>query len=311
MFPIQMKKNNLFLYLLLSAITLPVFRTQAQDDLLKQLEKQTSAKPEKVIATFKGLKVVNMESSETIKKKNLDFRVSHLFGNVGKESGGGFHTLWGLDNSADIRIAFHYGITDRLNVGFARHKRDENLVGEIKYKLLEQTENNKMPVTATLFGNMTYTPKVDPVLDENGAYRITYLAQVLVARKFSSRISAELVSSFLHRNLVYSGDENDVFSLGIGARWKFTRSAAFVLDYNYAFGRPDSINIGSAPTELTDPLAMGLEIETGGHVFTVFVSNASGKLENDFIASTTDKWSDGGYKIGFHISRVFRMGKKK
>jgi hypothetical protein len=293
------------LYLLLFSLS-----AYAQIDLLKDLENKSTTGSEKVIATFKGLKVVNLESSETIRKKNLDFRVSHLFGNVGKESGGGFHTLWGLDNSIDIRIAFHYGITDRLNVGFARHKREENLLGEIKYKLFEQTEDSKMPFTTTLFGNMSYTPKEDQTLDKD-VYRITYLAQVILARKFSSSFSAEFIPTYIHRNLVYSNDENDVFSLAMAARWKFSRSAAVVLDYSYAFNRPDSISTGSALTELTNPLGIGVEVETGGHVFTVFVSNASGKLENDFIASTTDRWEDGGYKIGFHISRIFRLGKKK
>jgi len=305
-----MKRTNFFSFLLLIVSMLFSFSSQGQDDLLKQLEKQAPTENEKVIATFKGLKLVNLQSNETIKKKNLDFRISHLFGNVGQESGGGFHNLWGLDNAFDIRIAFHYGITDRLNVGFARHKRDENLVGDIKYKVLEQTENNKMPVSLTVFGDMAVTPKEDPTLTKT-AYRITYVAEAIIARKFSSRISFELVPSYLHRNLVSAGDQNDIFSLGIGGRWKFTRSAAIVADYVYSFGRPDSVSVGSAPAKLYDPLGIGLEIETGGHIFTVMFTNGSGILENDYIANTTDSWSKGGYKLSFHISRIFKLGKNK
>lgn len=304
-----MKKNNslgsglLVLFLIIS------FSSSGQDDLLKQLEKQSPIENEKVIATFKGLKLVNLQSNETVKKKNLDFRVSHLFGNVGKESGGGFHTLWGLDNSFDIRIAFHYGITDKLQVGFARHKRDENLVGEIKYKILEQTENNKMPFSLTVFGDATYSPKEDADFTKT-AYRVTYLTEAIFARKFSSRLSFELVPSYLHRNLVSADDQNDIFSIGVGGRWKFTRSASIIADYVYSFGRPDSVSTGSAPVKLFDPLGLGIEIETGGHIFTVMFTNSSGILENDFIASTTDSWSNGGYKVSFHISRIFKLGKK-
>src|SRR6267154_6132981 len=108
----------------------------AQDDLMKQLESQSTTSHEPVIATFKSTKIINVQTNETNKKRNLDFRVTHLFGNMGSESGGGVHDLYGLDQSNDIRIAFHYGISDKLMAGVSRAKRDENLEGELKYKLI-------------------------------------------------------------------------------------------------------------------------------------------------------------------------------
>src|SRR5262245_57083909 len=119
--------------LLTSALFAFALAASAQDDMLVTLQKDAATQNEKTIATFKATKIINLESIETVKRKNLDVRISHLFGNMGAESGGGFHTLWGFDQSNDIRIGFTYGITDRLNLGFSRFKRDENLVGEIKY----------------------------------------------------------------------------------------------------------------------------------------------------------------------------------
>ena len=296
--------KNIHASLIGLALSLSVFHTLAQDDLLSKLEKESPGASEKTIATFKSFKIVNIQSPETVKKRNLDFRITHLFGNMGSSSGGGIHTLYGIDQSNDIRIAFIYGLTDRLNIGFSRVKRDENLEGEIKFKALEQTTDNKMPVTMTLFGNMTYSPKENPDFTK-AAYRMTYVAQVIFAHKFSSHFSLELVPSFLHRNLVSPDDENNIVSVAAGGRYKFTRSASIIADYVYNIGRPEL-----SPVRY-DPLGIGLEIETGGHVFSLMVTNASGILENDYIANTVDSWGSGGIKFSFHISRIFSFTKKK
>src|SRR2546422_2264782 len=119
--------------LLFAFITVTAF---AQDDLLKQLESQAKPVKEPVIATFKSTRIINIQTNETNKKRRLDFRVSHLFGNIGSESGGGYHNFYGFDQSNDIRIAFNYGITDRLMVGLARTKRNEAIEGTAKWKAL-------------------------------------------------------------------------------------------------------------------------------------------------------------------------------
>jgi hypothetical protein len=298
-------KRKLYITLMLASVAaMPVI---AQDDMLKSLQQETAiGTHEKAIATFKASKIINLQSSETVKRKNLEFRISHLFGNMGEESGGGIHTLYGFDQSNDIRIAFTYGITDRLNVAFSRFKRDENLEGEIKYKLLEQTTDNKMPLTMTLFANMAYTPKEDPGNEiTKSVHRLSYVYQLILAHKFSSSLSLELLGSYLHRNLVDPGDDNGIMSVGGGGRWKFTRSASIIADYLVNVGRPDLV------PERTEPLGVGLEVETGGHVFTLMFTNACGLLENDYIANTADKWSDGGFKFSFHITRMFTMAKAK
>ena len=152
---------------------------------------------EKVIATFKTTRIINMQSIETVHKRTLDFRVAHRFGAIGKNSGGNAHNLYGFDNSTDIRIAFEFGITDPLTVGLSRSKMNENLEGLIKCRLIQQTTDNRVPFAITLFANIAYTPKSDNtgifnVPGEPNAKirqqlrRITYTTQAIIARKFSS-----------------------------------------------------------------------------------------------------------------------------
>jgi hypothetical protein len=291
------------LYSLIFVLCALSLTSSAQDDIMKQLEEQAKAEKEPVIATFKSTKIINMQTNETNKKRNLDFRVSHLFGNIGEESGGGSHNLYGLDNSNDIRIAFTYGITDKLMIGVSRCKRDENFEGDIKYKLVEQTTDNKVPLAITLYGQSSLSARENTEgLYDKFVHRINHCAQLIIARKFSSNFSMEIVPSYVHRNIVEVYDENDLYSVGAGFRYKFTKSAAIIADYFYTLNRPEATQDNHY-----DPLGIGFEIETGGHVFSVMFTNASGILENDFIPNTVDTWSKGGFKFAFNISRIFKL----
>jgi hypothetical protein len=291
------------IFFLLYSFTFLSIGLYAQDDLLSKLQEETGPLPrEVVLGTFKGDKIINVQTNETVKKNNLDVRINHLFGNIGKESGGGFHNLYGFDQSQDIRIAFHYGITDRLMAGWSRSKRNENFEGLLKFKLLQQTTDKKVPLGITLFGNATYSAK-SGALVEKDIHRLTYNAEMILTRKFSSRFSIAIIPSFLHRNFVEAEDNNDIFSLGGGFRLKITQSTSFVADYYHSF-RPKMTG-----HDFYDPIGAGFEIETGGHVFSIMFTNASGILENDYLVNTVDDWTKGGMKFSFIISRMFKFGK--
>lgn len=284
----------------LAAITLT---SHAQEDLFSKLEEESvNGSREFVQASFKGDKIINVQTNETVKKNNLDVRINHLFGNIGKKSGGGFHNLYGFDQSQDIKIALHYGITDRLMAGFSRSKRHENFEGLVKYKILQQTSDDKIPVSVSFFGNATFSAR-SAELVEKDLHRLTYNAEAIIVRKFSGKFSMVLIPSFLHRNFVEAGDNNDVFSLGAGFRLKITQSTSLIADYFHSF-RPTMPGF-----EYFDPMGMGVEIETGGHVFSIMFTNASGIVENDFLVNTLDDWSKGGIKFSFIVSRMFQFGK--
>jgi len=294
----------------------------AQADLLSLLDSvQKPAGSEKVVATFKTSKVINAQSTETVKKKTLDFRITHRFGDAGGEAGGGFHTWYGWDNISDVRIAFDYGITDRITVGIARSKFDENIDGTFKYRFLDQTTDNKVPVSIALYENMAVTPELNSLLyagttvpssDQKFADRISYVNQLIIARKFNSNFSFELLPTYMHMNFVKAFvnpnngavSENDLYALGAGGRIKITKRFSIIADYFYIFS---AYRTNNPITPYYMPLAIGIEIETGGHVFHIDFTNASGINENAFLPNTTDSWLKGGFKFGFNISRVFNL----
>ena len=155
-------------------------------------------------------------------KNNLDIKdQSASFGSIGKESGGTFHNLYGFDQSQDIRIGAHYGITDRLMTGFSRSKRQENLELLLKFKLLEQTTNQKVPIgDYALWKHHLFHEKMIYLL--KGCSPINYFGQIIFTRKFSPKFSLDVAGGFLHRNYVLYNDESDVMNVSGGFRWKFT-----------------------------------------------------------------------------------------
>ncbi len=297
---------------ILASLLLFVFLSaSAQEEDWKSLLAQgDSAKHEKTRATFKTTRIINAQSVETVKAKTLDFRISHRFGIMGN----GAHTLYGFDVSSDIRLAFEYGINDKLTLGIARCKRKENIQALVKYRVLQQTPDNHMPVSLTWYSDMTFTPEKD--IDGNYdaalyspynafAHRMTYVHQAIIARKFSPGISLELLPTVVHRNFVKDpGDENTLFALGAGGRFKLSRRSAIIFDYFHAFS---AFRKNNTTTLYSPPLGLGWEVETGGHVFSIMFSNSAGLAESDFITSTTDSWLDGGFRFSFNISRGFLL----
>ncbi|MFL5754073.1 MAG: DUF5777 family beta-barrel protein [Bacteroidia bacterium] len=289
----------------------------AQDDLLSLVSDSTPVKREKVYATFKTTKIINAQSVETVKKRTLDFRVTHRFSDIGV--GGSGHTLYGFDNSTDIRISFDYGVTDNWTLGFSRNKYRELLEGYSKWRFLEQQKGGGIPVSMALYTNMGYTPMakesfyegVDKSVAQKGIHRLSYFHQLIIARKFNSRFSLQLMPSYHYRNFVRAdvntsngkaGETNGLFSMGIGGRLRFTKRMALLVDYFYTVS-PYRTN--NKLTPFYNPLAVGLEIETGGHVFHLNFTNNGAISENNFIPYTTSNWLDGQFKFGFNISRVF------
>jgi Membrane bound beta barrel domain (DUF5777) len=297
--------RNSFLFLIAFCFLISPY-VVAQDDLLASVD-TIPVKSARVLPTFKTTRIVNGHSVETVKAHHLDFRVTHHFGNAGVKGNG--HTIFGLDNASDIRIAFEYGVTERFTIGAGRSKIGELIDAYLKYRVLYQTEDNKVPISLTLFANaaMTVVDDINGPLSTDFNNRMSYTYQALIARRFNSRFSWQVMPAFLHRNFVTNPrDENDLFVLGTGARLKLTKRFALLADYYFIFSGFRSEN----KDLYFPPLGLGIEIETGGHVFHLFFTNNPAIVENSYFANSTDSWAKGQFKFGFNISRTFGIGNK-
>lgn len=268
------------------------------DDLLSEA---VSENTEEVIETFKSTHIVSGHSIERMLEGQLDFRISHRFGEL--NTGG--YNLWGLDQ-ANIHFGLDYGITDWLMVGVGRGTYEKTYDGLLKFSVLRQSKGKKnIPVSVSILTTTSYNSLKR---EGNGTLpqwdRFSYATQLLVARKFTERISFEINPTYVHRNLVETElDPNDVFSIGAGGRFKLTKRISFNVEYYYVF--PPQRDYRSLETY--NPLSIGFDIETGGHVFQLYLTNSLAMIEKGFITETTGSWLDGGVHFGFNISRVFAL----
>lgn len=283
---------------------------QSADSLLKSIT--DTVKVKSIEPTFKSTHIVLSHSTETEKKHDLDLRIRHHFGDIGGEFGSA-HTLYGLDVATDLFIGLDYGITDKLTVSIGRSKHDELFNGYLKYKLLEQGggKSGNMPINITVLGQMGWIARAPFTTTEFTTYsnRFSYFLQPIFSRKFSQRLSLQIAPAVLFRkNVAEARDPENLISVGFAGRFKLTKRLSFIADYTL-------INGLNRPTDLMqkfyNPLGVGLEIETGGHVFSLNFMNSEYIAENSFIANTQKSWKQGGVRFGFTISRNFTLFKSK
>lgn len=248
--------------------------------------------------TFKSTRIINTHSIENVAAGVLDFRIMHRFGAIN----GGWYELWGLDQ-AGMRMSLDYGVTPWLTVGGGRTNVGKAYDGFLKIKILRQSSGSvKRPVSVSLVsGGIASSLRWDqPDRKNYFSSRLTYYHQLLIARKISEEISLQLTPTMLHRNLVASPEiPNDLWALGTGGRLKLSSRVSANLDYIWL---PKA-----AELNVRNNLSLGVDIETGGHVFQLHVSNGRGLNEGQFIAGSVGNWNDGTVYFGFNLSRVFTV----
>ncbi len=272
----------------------------AQDDLLGQLEKQT-AEPQKrevVAATFKGTHIINSQSVENPGKGTMAFLIQHRFGTLNS----GAYEFFGLDQAV-LRLSFEYGLTNRLAVGVGRSSQEKTFDGFLKYRAIRQTTGAQpVPVSVTLFASSAITTqRFTAPLDRTTGSRLTYAYQALIARKISPELSVQLMPTLIHRNYADTpGEQNDVYALGGAVRQKVSKRIALTADYFYLLP-------GNTARNFRNALGVGVDIETGGHIFQLHLTNSKGMTEKFFVPETTGNFFNGDIYFGFTVARNFTI----
>ncbi|MEY3426553.1 MAG: hypothetical protein RL679_1911 [Bacteroidota bacterium] len=258
--------------------------------------------------TFYSTRIINGHSTETLRKGVMEFRVEHRFGDIAGDAGG-VQTMFGFDNSSDIRIALEYGITRDLMVGFGRSKGTGSpykslLDGFVKYKFLAQKKiGSPVSISALATTSFSYMKASSDISQVNAfpkwQHRLAYTAQLNIARKFNDRISLALIPTMVHRNYVATDDLNTLFSIGGAARFGINSKMAILLEYYQVLHGNDVRGTN------TNSLGIAFEWITFGHNFTLNLTNSKGFGETQFIPYTYEKWSKGQFRLGFCIGRKF------
>lgn len=292
-------RNKLYASLLVVALLISVKSYSQSDSSLIAMLDGSAQDVDYTYATFKTNRIINLHSIENTVAGVLDVKISHRFGLINQ----GLYDIFGLD-AAQMHLNFDLGLTDRLAIGVGRTSLDKAYNGFVKYKILKQSTGSKnMPVSVSFAaGTVIKTSRsLDPDPGNTFWYRVYYDFGLLIARKFSENFSLQVTPTLVHRNLVRTAEEkNDVFAIGVGARQKLTRRMSINAEYIYVL--PGQL----APDKLNS-LSVGLDIETGGHVFQLHFTNSQGMNENAFITETINRWDKFEFRFGFNLSRVFTL----
>ena len=279
-----------------------------------------------VFGTFKSSRIINAHSTEMLRAKHMDVRITHRFGDVMKDwdPQNSWDNLFGIEDAADILVGFEFGITDNLMLGISRTKGGGDMRqlmnGFVKYRPLAQTDDGKVPLSLALVGSATwitmrktpfdiYNPTlssfdIDTIAGGHFARRWRYSTELHIARKFSDRFSLQLSPVFVWRNLVRQNESNALLSLNVGTRIQVSKGMGILLD--------TAIPIigngwGETPSKLYFPLGIAFEFETAGHIFQVNFTNSRGIVSTDYIGDAQSGWGAGEFRLGFTISRIVQL----
>lgn len=268
--------------------------TYAQDDLLDEIDSD-SMSSSYATAAFKGLKIVNFESTKLVAKKELTLVVSHRFGSIEN----GFDSFFGLDDAV-TRLNFIYGITDAINISVSRSSFQKIYALSTKYRLIRQKENG-FPFTIIGYNAILVNTALEkdnlPKLEFK--HRLGYTAQFVISKKINTDFSLAFIPTFFHDNyVVQNNQDNSQFALGFGSRYKIGKRWSINVDYGLHLNRATN-------SPFKNPLSIGVDLETGGHVFQMHFTNAQAMNANGYLGQASGDWSDGNIYFGFNLSRVF------
>jgi hypothetical protein len=274
----------------------------AADSLLNSMN--GDSKKDAVLSTFESTRLVLSQTNETVKKNNFLFQIIHRFGDFAGKNGGG-QTLGGIDAVADVNFRFEYGVSDNFNIDFERSTIGGLVALELKYAMVHQTADGGSPFGITVLGESGVRPY--------GSFstfgdRLSYFAEAIFAHKFSPDFSFQIAPSYVSDNTplpLLPGVEQQFFSLSAAARLKVTKHMGIIVDYAHPFSTFRSNN------GFSDPLGFGIEMVTGGHVFTINVTNSRAVSEINYLSNTQSDFGRGEYRIGFTISRMFDFNHKE
>lgn len=263
----------------------------AQEDLLKDIDtlKTTTSTSQ---PAFKALQIVTGQSTKLSAKNEWYIIVAHRFGDIST----GFKNFFGLDD-ASTKLGVIYGITDGISASLSRETNMKTFEGAVKYKLVKQSEN--FPADIVGYNVMALNTDLDkdnyPHLRFSD--RLSYLTQALISRRFNDQFSLQLTPSYIHKNLYDPAiEDKNQFLAGLGGRYKISKRISINAEYFVNFDDHSFYK---------NPLSLGMDIETGGHVFQLLFSNSQINSDIGYLSNAVGKWGKGQIFFGFNLYRVF------
>ncbi|MBL0359198.1 MAG: hypothetical protein IPP72_21055 [Chitinophagaceae bacterium] len=276
-----------------------------------ETENKETPKQKFTRATFNSTKIINMQSTEIVSKGTLQFMISHHFSYLWNEGAGAENLgqFFGLNSGvAHTYLSFDYSPLDYLNLGVAM-AGSSKYEAWAKFKLLrQQTGAKNIPVSIALYSMMNVNTAKDPD-NQFAGNKFSYMNQLLIARKFSDKLSLQIMPTWIHFNIVPYGinNSNEVFSLGIAGKYKMSSKLNLTAEYARQLNMYENLvaKNGSIINYSPDLLSVGIEINSGSHLFQFYIGSTVDASNIDQLARNNSKIKDKNFAFGFTINRSF------
>lgn len=260
-----------------------------------QMERERADPEGPVSEVFWSPTLITQETTAQLEGGNLNSTIMHSFGIATRRP---VQNFFGFDNVQNVRLGLDYGLTDCWSVGIGRSSLNNVVDLRTKAALLRQNQTNSKPINISLKGSMGMITQENrrPISDDLSAF-----ASALVSRKLSDRISLQVQPMYGYRSSVSAGDPNDYFAVGLGSEVHLSRRFGVVAEYYPVLSeRSDGTN---------NAFSLGLNIETGGHVFQLFFTSTQWHLEEYVISTNSEQFWAGDFRFGFNVNRLFTLVK--
>ncbi len=290
----------------------PAKKTVKVQDTAK-VQDTTSAEPivkkkSFVKNTFDGNYIIDNQTVMVPIKGTFEFDIQHRFGTVDN----GLKDLFGLFAVATIKFGFSYTPINNLQVGFDATNEKMEVDGNLKWAILKQTKDGSMPVSVTYYGNAMANTQANSValIYVTTGDRFAYFNQVIIARKFSDKLSLQISPSYSHFNdlqgyLDAAGKpmpiyNNDNFSISASGRYKISDESSLIVNYD----QPLTQNPANNPRP---NISFGIEMRTSGHDFEIFFGNYSSLMPENNAFFNQNDYRKGQFVVGFNIARLWNF----
>ena len=262
-------------------------------------------KPRPIRSTFDSPWIIDNQSVDVSHKHTLTWDIQHRFG-IWKN---GYEDYFGLAAPSNIRLGFAYVPIENLQIGFGITKERKFWDFSAKYVIVKQKRSNGSPISLAYFGSGGYDSRDFDDFQETSD-RFSYFNQIILARKFSDRISWQISPGFSYFNFpekLYSIEgellgttENKHFSISTMGRVKVSDVVGIMLGIDIPLTEHDFI-------EPENNISMGFEFVTSSHVFQLFVGNYQSLIPQYNSLLNQNKFGDGEILIGFNIVRFWNL----
>ncbi|NOX45670.1 MAG: hypothetical protein GXO89_01670 [Chlorobi bacterium] len=269
---------------------------RAQEEATEKPAKKKADKP--VRNPWEAGMLIETQTDLVWAPKTLEFVIQHRFG----ELNSGTFDLAGLYAPSNIRIALNYGLFKNAQIGIGTTKDNKLQDLNWKYKILTQTKSGSMPIALTYYGNVEYDARdkenFGASAEYKSSYRMSYFNQLIISRKFSKAVTAQITGSYAHYNLVdsvFTPDlKHDNFAVGVAGRVKISRQTSIIVEYDVPLTTPDYIKPN---------YSIGVEMATSSHAFHIFITTYDGISPQRNLTYNTNDFFKGDFLIGFNITR--------